>query len=151
RLSRYSLSRYPSSGVGRSAPLSGINYYALDICYWFLDSMIQIVAKTAGMHRNEWVENADRWVAGFLEMFEEGCHKMGTAIRDRIQEKLRGQQTGDGSYLLTNGKDDKDHDGDDDEEYYYDEENDSDEEYFEEYYDDDELNPQNKGKDENNK
>ncbi|KAJ6912234.1 hypothetical protein NC651_014808 [Populus alba x Populus x berolinensis] len=34
---------------------------------------IQIVA----MHRNEWVENADRWVAGFLEMFEEGCHKMG--------------------------------------------------------------------------
>ncbi|KAH8506969.1 hypothetical protein H0E87_013694 [Populus deltoides] len=32
----------------------------------------QIVA----MHRNEWVENADRWVAGFLEMFEEGCHKM---------------------------------------------------------------------------
>lgn len=37
---------------------------------------IQIVAKTAGMHRNEWVENADRWVAGFLEMFEEGCHKM---------------------------------------------------------------------------
>ncbi|KAF7827138.1 choline-phosphate cytidylyltransferase 2-like [Senna tora] len=51
---------------------------------------IQIVAKTAGMHRNEWVENADRWVAGFLEMFEEGCHKMGTAIRDRIQERLRG-------------------------------------------------------------
>lgn len=28
------------------------------------------------MHRNEWIENADRWVAGFLEMFEEGCHKM---------------------------------------------------------------------------
>ena len=37
---------------------------------------IQIVAKTAGMHRNEWVENADRFVAGFLEMFEESCHKM---------------------------------------------------------------------------
>ncbi|CBI34122.3 unnamed protein product, partial [Vitis vinifera] len=54
--------------------------------------IIQIVAKTAGMHRNEWVENADRWVAGFLEMFEEGCHKMGTAIRDRIQERLMGQQ-----------------------------------------------------------
>nr|GMD31289.1 choline-phosphate cytidylyltransferase 2 [Ipomoea batatas] len=51
---------------------------------------IQTVAKTAGMHRNEWIENADRWVAGFLEMFEEGCHKMGTAIRDRIQERLRG-------------------------------------------------------------
>ncbi|KAF7831605.1 choline-phosphate cytidylyltransferase 2 [Senna tora] len=28
------------------------------------------------MHRNELVENADRWVAGFLEMFEEGCYKM---------------------------------------------------------------------------
>ncbi|XP_027329769.1 choline-phosphate cytidylyltransferase 2-like isoform X3 [Abrus precatorius] len=103
---------------------------------------IQIVAKTAGMHRNEWVENADRWVAGFLEMFEEGCHKMGTAIRDRIQEKLRGQQSSDGPFLLRNDKDD------DDDEYYYDEEDDSDEEYFEEYYDDDELNPQNNGKDE---
>ncbi|KAM7259145.1 hypothetical protein ACFE04_014886 [Oxalis oulophora] len=54
---------------------------------------IQTVAKTAGMHRNEWVENADRLVAGFLEMFEEGCHKMGTAIRDTIQERLRGQQS----------------------------------------------------------
>ncbi|KAF6139089.1 hypothetical protein GIB67_010815 [Kingdonia uniflora] len=42
----------------------------------FLGNNIQIVAKTAGMHRNEWVENADRWVAGFLAMFEEGCHKM---------------------------------------------------------------------------
>ena len=37
---------------------------------------IQIVT----MHRNEWVENADRWVAGFLEMFEEGCHKMVSSI-----------------------------------------------------------------------
>ncbi|CAL0301547.1 unnamed protein product [Lupinus luteus] len=53
---------------------------------------IQTVAKTAGMHRDEWVENADRFVAGFLEMFEESCHKMGTAIRDRIQERLRTQQ-----------------------------------------------------------
>jgi choline-phosphate cytidylyltransferase len=32
------------------------------------------------MHRNEWVENADRLVAGFLEMFEEGCHKMVSSI-----------------------------------------------------------------------
>ncbi|XP_022636134.1 choline-phosphate cytidylyltransferase 1 isoform X2 [Vigna radiata var. radiata] len=53
---------------------------------------IQTVGKIAGMHPNEWVENADRLVAGFLEMFEEGCHKMGTAIRDRIQEQLRAQQ-----------------------------------------------------------
>ncbi|XP_038700202.1 choline-phosphate cytidylyltransferase 2-like [Tripterygium wilfordii] len=81
---------------------------------------IQTVAKTAGMHRNEWVENADRLVAGFLEMFEEGCHKMGTAIRDRIQERLRGQQSRD---LLQNGKEDEG-----EEEYYYDDDN---------YYDDD--------------
>lgn len=112
------------------------------------------------MHRNEWVENADRWVAGFLEMFEEGCHKMvsesmdmwtyaiyfcllpmkftnnfglfqGTAIRDRIQERLRGQ--GSGKYLLPNGEEEED----DDEEYYYDEDDyfDGEEEY---YYDNDE-------------
>ncbi|KAL6983194.1 T-complex protein 1 subunit beta [Sarracenia purpurea var. burkii] len=90
---------------------------------------IQTVAKTAGMHRNEWVENADRWVAGFLEMFEEGCHKMGTAIRDRIQERLMvmGQQT----HLLQNGQVDVDEEEDeyydDDSEEYYDEE-----EYYEE-------------------
>ncbi|CAL0308451.1 unnamed protein product [Lupinus luteus] len=102
---------------------------------------IQIAAKNAGMHRNEWVENADRWVAGFLEMFEEGCHKMGTAIRDRIQERLIGQQS----------KDDKDDDDDDDdeEEYYYDEDDCSDEDYFEEYFVDDELNPHNNEKDMN--
>ncbi|CAK7356406.1 unnamed protein product [Dovyalis caffra] len=52
---------------------------------------IQVVAKTARVHRNEWVENADRLVAGFLEMFEERCHKMGTAIREQIQEKLTKQ------------------------------------------------------------
>lgn len=86
--------------------------------------------QTVAMHRNEWVENADRWVAGFLEMFEEGCHKMGTAIRDRIQERLRGQ--GSGTYLLPNGEEE-----DDDEEYYYDEDDyfDGEEEY---YYDNDE-------------
>lgn len=84
---------------------------------------IQTVAKTAGMHRNEWIENADRWVAGFLQMFEEGCHKMGTAIRDRIQERSRGQQSG---VLLENGnKNDTEED-----EYYYVEEEEE-EEYFE--------------------
>jgi len=77
-----------------------------------------------------------------------GFTKQGTAIRDRIQERLRGQQSGDGTLLLENGKDNND---DDEEEYYYDEEDDSDEEFFEEYYDDDELNPQNNGKDENQK
>ncbi|KAK6141211.1 hypothetical protein DH2020_025042 [Rehmannia glutinosa] len=41
---------------------------------------IQTVAKTAGVHPNLWVENADRWVAGFLEMFEEGCHKMVSTV-----------------------------------------------------------------------
>ena len=69
------------------------------------------------------------------------CHHLnlfqGTAIRDRIQERLRGQQ-----FLLQNGKDNKDGD---DKEYYY--EDDSDEEYYEEYYDDEELNPQNNERD----
>jgi hypothetical protein len=37
---------------------------------------IGTVRRIAGMNRTEWVENADRLVAGFLEMFEEGCHKM---------------------------------------------------------------------------
>ncbi|MED6213049.1 T-complex protein 1 subunit beta [Stylosanthes scabra] len=85
---------------------------------------IQIVKKTASMHRNEW----------------------GTAIRDRIQERLRGQQSRDGSFLLQNGKDGEDVDSD---EYYYDD--DSEEEYFEEYYDDDELNPESNGQEENKK
>lgn len=44
--------------------------------------------ETVKKQRNLWVENADRLVAGFLEMFEEGCHRMGTAIRDRIQEQI---------------------------------------------------------------
>ncbi|KAL0301738.1 UNVERIFIED_CONTAM: Choline-phosphate cytidylyltransferase 2 [Sesamum radiatum] len=98
---------------------------------------IQTVAKTAGVHPNMWVENADRWVAGFLEMFEEGCHKMGTAIRDRIQESLGGQQM---RGLLSNGDkgssdESDDDDCDDYEEYYFDD----DEEYYdyEEYYDSD--------------
>ncbi|OIW17385.1 hypothetical protein TanjilG_22497 [Lupinus angustifolius] len=46
---------------------------------------IQIAAKNAGMHRNEWVENADRWVAGFLEMFEEGCHKMSWIMGHKLR------------------------------------------------------------------
>ncbi|RWR80318.1 Cytidyltransferase-like domain-containing protein [Cinnamomum micranthum f. kanehirae] len=48
---------------------------------------LHTVAKTAGMHHGEWVENADRWVAGFLEKFEEGCHKMETPIKDQIKKK----------------------------------------------------------------
>ncbi|KAK4564475.1 hypothetical protein RGQ29_006512 [Quercus rubra] len=83
---------------------------------------IQTVAKTARVHRNEWVDNADRWVAGFLEMFEEGCHKMGTAIRDRIQERLRVQQLKGLIY-----------DEEVDDEYYEDSEEEEEEE--EEYYD----------------
>ncbi|KAA8526162.1 hypothetical protein F0562_007738 [Nyssa sinensis] len=94
---------------------------------------IQTVAKTAGMHRDEWVENADRWVAGFLEMFEEGCHKMGTAIRDRIQERLRGQQSEGPTYMLQNGNK-----NDDDEEEYYDHDDDSEDE-DDEYYDEEQY------------
>ncbi|VFQ70418.1 unnamed protein product [Cuscuta campestris] len=92
---------------------------------------IQIVAKTAGMHRNEWIENADRLVAGFLEMFEEGCHKMGTAIRDRIQEQLRGhQQRG----LLEYGSEEEE-----EEDYYYDEEEEEEDDvecFYEDYNED---------------
>ncbi|KAJ6845930.1 choline-phosphate cytidylyltransferase 2-like [Iris pallida] len=54
---------------------------------------LHIVARNAGMHHSEWVENADRWVAGFLEKFEEGCHIMETAIKDKIQEGLKRQQS----------------------------------------------------------
>ncbi|KAJ4981728.1 hypothetical protein NE237_032565 [Protea cynaroides] len=86
---------------------------------------IQTVAKTAGMRRNMWVDNADRWVAGFLEMFEEGCHKMGTAIRDHIQERLKGQQA--------MGEED-----DDDYEEYYDDYGEDDEEYYEEFHEQEE-------------
>nr|VDC70531.1 unnamed protein product [Brassica rapa] len=94
--------------------------------------------QTVKMLRNEWVENADRWVAGFLEIFEEGCHKMGTAIRDRIQERLIRQIPRN---RLENGQDDDtddqfyeeyfDHDmgsDEDEEERYYDEEEDVEEE-----------------------
>ncbi|RWW40961.1 hypothetical protein BHE74_00053592, partial [Ensete ventricosum] len=54
---------------------------------------LHTVAKTAGLHHDEWVENADRWVAGFLGKFEEGCHIMETAIKDRIQERLKRQSS----------------------------------------------------------
>ncbi|KAJ8459568.1 hypothetical protein OPV22_032494 [Ensete ventricosum] len=47
------------------------------------------VGKKLGLLQDEWVENADRWVAGFLEKFEEGCHQMGTVIKERIQESLQ--------------------------------------------------------------
>lgn len=53
----------------------------------------------------------------------------GTAIRDRIQERLLGQQSGESKYLQ-NG--DKDVDDDDDEEYY-------DDDSYEHYYDDEEY------------
>ncbi|KAG0462021.1 hypothetical protein HPP92_020497 [Vanilla planifolia] len=50
---------------------------------------LHTVAKTARIVHNEWLENADRWVAGFLEKFEEGCHIMETAIKGRIQERWK--------------------------------------------------------------
>ncbi|XP_010914249.1 choline-phosphate cytidylyltransferase 2 [Elaeis guineensis] len=64
-----------------------------------VEEKLQTVAKTASMLHDEWVENADRWVAGFLEKFEEGCHSMGTAIKERIQESLKRGQTSDFSLL----------------------------------------------------
>lgn len=47
--------------------------------------------------QNEWVENADRLVAGFLELFEEGFHKVETVIKERIQEGLGGAESSDDS------------------------------------------------------
>ncbi|CAI0401517.1 unnamed protein product [Linum tenue] len=76
-----------------------------------VEEKIQVVTKTARVHRNEWVENADRLVAGFLEMFEEGCHKMGTAIKERLTK----QQLMAIIYDKEGVTDD-----DSDDEYYYD-------------------------------
>lgn len=90
-----------------------------------VEEKIQTVAKTARMRRNLWVENADRLVAGFLEMFEEGFHKMGTAIRDRIQEQI---STTNIKELLYDKEDDDDYY---EYEYYY---GDSSEEEDEEEY-----------------
>ncbi|KAG1326392.1 Choline-phosphate cytidylyltransferase 2 [Cocos nucifera] len=62
-------------------------------------SLFIIYESFTGMLHDEWVENADRWVAGFLEKFEEGCHSMGTAIKERIQESLKRGQSSDFSLL----------------------------------------------------
>ncbi|CAN1810077.1 Choline-phosphate cytidylyltransferase 1 [Linum perenne] len=78
-----------------------------------VEEKIQVAAKTACVHRNEWVENADRLVAGFLEMFEEGCHKMGTAIKERLTK----QQL---MAIIYDREGVSDDDDDDDEEYYFD-------------------------------
>ncbi|CDP11156.1 unnamed protein product [Coffea canephora] len=86
-----------------------------------VEEKMQTVAK----HRNIWVDNADRLVAGFLEMFEEGCHRMGTAIRDRIQEQIRTKNI---RGLIYDKEDEDDYEEDDG--YYYDGSTDD------EYYDD---------------
>ncbi|XP_066325950.1 choline-phosphate cytidylyltransferase 2-like isoform X1 [Miscanthus floridulus] len=56
-----------------------------------LHTQFHSAAKIAGTNPVEWMENADRWIVGFLEKFEEGCHMMETAIKDRIQEGLKRQ------------------------------------------------------------
>ncbi|KAJ7528480.1 hypothetical protein O6H91_15G005300 [Diphasiastrum complanatum] len=55
-----------------------------------VEKRLNTVAKTAGIHHSEWVENADRWVSGFLEKFEEGCYLMEKAIRTSIKKGLIG-------------------------------------------------------------
>jgi len=57
----------------------------------------------------------------------------GTAIRDRIQERLRGQQS---NRLLENGKENSE---DEEEEYYDDDDDDDDYDDEEEYFDDEEY------------
>eukprot|EP00897_Mesotaenium_endlicherianum_P003533 jgi/Mesen1/3207/ME000185S02340 len=56
---------------------------------------LNTVAKTAGkigmrLTYTEWVENADKWVSGFLEKFEEGFHFMEKAIQTQITKNLIG-------------------------------------------------------------
>jgi choline-phosphate cytidylyltransferase len=41
-----------------------------------LHTQFHSAAKVAGSNPVEWMENADRWIVGFLEKFEEGCHMM---------------------------------------------------------------------------
>lgn len=67
---------------------------------------------TVAKLQEEWVENADRWVAGFLEKFEEGCHSMGTAIKERIQERLKAQSRDFGSLLQYDSDDYEEEDED---------------------------------------
>ncbi|XP_062223954.1 choline-phosphate cytidylyltransferase 1-like [Phragmites australis] len=70
---------------------------------------------TVAKLQEEWVENADRWVAGFLEKFEEGCHSMGTAIKERIQVRLKAQSRE--FSLLQYDSDDAEEEDDGDEEF----------------------------------
>uniref|UniRef100_A0A7I4AEI1 choline-phosphate cytidylyltransferase n=1 Tax=Physcomitrium patens TaxID=3218 RepID=A0A7I4AEI1_PHYPA len=49
---------------------------------------LDIVARRAGLQQCAWVENADRWVSGFLEKFEESCHFMEKAIKTQLQKGL---------------------------------------------------------------
>uniref|UniRef100_A0ACD5Z6Y6 Uncharacterized protein n=1 Tax=Avena sativa TaxID=4498 RepID=A0ACD5Z6Y6_AVESA len=70
---------------------------------------------TVAKLQEEWVENADRWVVGFLEKFEEGCHSMGTAIKERIQERLKAQSR-DFSLLQYDSYDDAEDDEEEEQE-----------------------------------
>ena len=48
---------------------------------------LQTAAKTTRINHEEWLENVDRWVVGFLEKFEEHCHVMENAIKDRVRRE----------------------------------------------------------------
>nr|AAA93035.1 CTP:phosphocholine cytidylyltransferase [Arabidopsis thaliana] len=90
--------------------------------------------QTVKMLRNEWVENADRWVPGFLEIFEEGSHKMGTAIVDQYPRKVNEAKSAE---RLENGQDD---DTDDQfYEEYFDHDMGSDDDEGEKFYDEEEV------------
>eukprot|EP00252_Welwitschia_mirabilis_P014139 TRINITY_DN31180_c0_g1_i1.p1 TRINITY_DN31180_c0_g1~~TRINITY_DN31180_c0_g1_i1.p1 ORF type:complete len:284 (-),score=48.58 TRINITY_DN31180_c0_g1_i1:345-1196(-) len=67
-----------------------------------MEKRLHTVAKRAGKHHDELIEMADRLVAGFLMKFEEGCHIMEIAIKDKIQENLRKEQLS-GLYLKSLG------------------------------------------------
>eukprot|EP00850_Spirogloea_muscicola_P003549 SM000014S00337 [mRNA] locus=s14:737453:739096:- [translate_table: standard] len=59
---------------------------------------LNTVAERVGMNfQTDWVENADRWVTGFLELFEEGFHYMASAPKRsaRMPARCRSQHTRD--------------------------------------------------------
>jgi hypothetical protein len=45
---------------------------------------LQTAAKTAGINHEEWLANADSWVAGFLEKFEQHCHNMVVLLAEGV-------------------------------------------------------------------
>jgi len=46
------------------------------------------VARQVKFQHEEWVENTDRWVTGFLKWFEETCESVENAIKVQLRKGL---------------------------------------------------------------